>query len=81
VECTWFWSWEHDKSLNKGQQDLTKLNTKQAMYVEGLYPKSMHMALVGIYHHWGVLWHYGFIIFYQKQILQARWLEPVGFLS
>jgi hypothetical protein len=27
VECTWYWSWEHDKSLNKGQQDLTKLNT------------------------------------------------------
>ena len=25
--CTWSWSWEHDKSLNKGQQDLTKLNT------------------------------------------------------
>jgi hypothetical protein len=27
------------------------------------------------------MWHYGFIIFYQKQILQAPWLEPVGFLS
>jgi hypothetical protein len=25
--CMWSWSWEHDKSLNKGQQDLTKLNT------------------------------------------------------
>jgi hypothetical protein len=25
--CTWSWSWEHDKSLNKGQEDLTKLNT------------------------------------------------------
>jgi hypothetical protein len=24
---TWSWSWEHDKSLNKGQQDWTKLNT------------------------------------------------------
>ena len=52
--CAWSWSWEHDKSLNKGQQDLTKLNTKQATYVEGLYPTSTYMALVGIYHHWGV---------------------------
>jgi hypothetical protein len=26
-------------------------------------------------------WHYDFIIFYQKQILQAPLLEPVGFLS
>ena len=25
--CTWSWSWEHDKSLNKDQQDLNKLNT------------------------------------------------------
>jgi hypothetical protein len=25
--CMWSWSWEHDKSLNKGQQDLIKLNT------------------------------------------------------
>ena len=25
----------HDKSLNKGQQDLTKLNTEQATYAEG----------------------------------------------
>jgi hypothetical protein len=25
--CMWSWSWEHDKFLNKGQQDLTKLNT------------------------------------------------------
>ena len=26
------------------------------------------------------MWHYGFIIFLSKQILQAPWLEPVGFL-
>jgi hypothetical protein len=31
--CTWFWSWEHDKSLNKGQQDLTKLNTKNKQHM------------------------------------------------
>ena len=54
VACTWSCSWEHDKSLNKGQQDLTKHNTKQAAYVESLYPTSTYMALVGIYHHWGV---------------------------
>ena len=24
--CTWSWSWKHDNLLNKGQQDLTKLN-------------------------------------------------------
>jgi hypothetical protein len=41
----------HDKSLNNGQQDLTKLNTKQAAYAKGLCPISMHMALVGIYHY------------------------------
>ena len=29
-------SWEHDKSLNKGQQDLTRLNTKQAACVESI---------------------------------------------
>ena len=38
-------------SMINSQQDLTKLNTKQAAYVKGLYPKSTCMALVGIYHH------------------------------
>jgi hypothetical protein len=27
-QCTWSWSWEHDKFLNTGQQSLIKLNTK-----------------------------------------------------
>ena len=55
VACMWSWSWEHDKSLNKGQQDLTKLNTKQVAFVEGLNHERAYMALVGIYHHWGTL--------------------------
>jgi hypothetical protein len=38
-------------SLNKDQQDLIKLNTKQAAYVEGLNHERAYMALVGIYHH------------------------------
>ena len=37
--------------LNKGQQDLIKLNTKQAAYMEGLSYERAYMALVGIYHH------------------------------
>ena len=37
--------------INLSISVLTKLNTKQVAYVEGLYPKSTYMALVGIYHH------------------------------
>jgi hypothetical protein len=36
---------------NKGQQDLTKLNTKKAAYVESLYHERTYMTLVEICHH------------------------------
>ena len=38
-------SWEHDKSLNKGQQDLTRLNTKQAACVESIKNPVKHIWL------------------------------------
>jgi hypothetical protein len=80
--CTWSWSWEHDKSLNKGQQDLTKLNTT-ASSICGWFDtcKMLYSALVGITHQMRSMWYYGFISFLSKQILQVLWLETVGFLS
>ena len=38
-------SWEHDKSLNKGQQDLTRLDTKQAAHVESIKNHVKHIWL------------------------------------
>ena len=41
-------SWEHDKSLNKGQQDLTKLNAeKSSIYIWAFKLVTLDMALVG----------------------------------
>ena len=37
------------KSLNKDQQDLTKLNTKSIAYVESLYHVRSYMSLVGFF--------------------------------
>jgi hypothetical protein len=80
--CTWSWSWEHDKSLNKGQQDLTKLNTITSSVCRRVETcKMLYLALVGITHQMRSMWYYGFIIFLSKQILQALWIEMVGFLS
>jgi hypothetical protein len=80
--CTWSWSWKHDKSLNKGQQDLTKLNTT-ASNICGRFDtcKMLYLALVGIAHQMRSMWNYGFITFLPKQILQALWIETIGFLS
>jgi hypothetical protein len=49
--CTGSLSWEYDKSLNKGQQDLTKLNTI-ASSICGRFDtsKMLYSALVGIAH-------------------------------
>jgi hypothetical protein len=80
VECTWSWSWEHDKSLNKGQQDMTKLNTITSNLCRGLeFCKMPYLVLVGIAHQLRSMWYYGFI-FLTKQILQVLWIEMVGFL-
>ena len=79
--CTWSWSWEHDKSLNKGQQDLTKLNTITSSICGRLETCEMsYLALVGIAHQLRSMWYYGFIIFLSKQILQVLQIEMVGFL-
>ena len=81
VECTWSWSWEQDKSLNKGQQDLTKLNTITSSVCRRLKTCYMlYLALVGIAHQLRSMWYYGFIIFLSKQILQVLRIEMVGFL-
>ena len=79
--CTWSWSWEHDKSLNKGRQDLTKLNTITSSLCRRLETcKMSHLTLVGISHQLRSMWYCGFI-FLSKQILQVLWIETVGFLS
>jgi len=80
--CTWSWSWEHDKSFNKDQQDLTKLNTTTSSICGRLETcKMLYLALVGVAHQMRSMWYYGFITFLSKQILQALWIEMVGFLS
>ena len=82
VECTWSWSWEYDKSINKDQQDLTKLNTITSSLCRRLEScKISYLALVGIVHQMRSMWYYGFITFLSKQILQVLWIEMVGFLS
>ena len=64
VERTWSCSWEHDKSLNKGQQDLTKLNTITSSLCRRLETcKMLYLALVGIAHQMRSMWYYGFITF------------------
>jgi hypothetical protein len=64
--CMWSWSWEHDKSLNKSQQDLTKLNTITSSICGRLETcKMSYLALVGITHQLRSMWYYGFIPFYQ----------------
>jgi hypothetical protein len=79
--CMWSWSWEHNKSLNKGQQDLTKLNTTSSS-ICGRFDtcKMLYLALVGIAHQMRSMWYYAFITFLSKQILQALWTEMVRFL-
>jgi hypothetical protein len=80
--CTWFWSWEHDKSLNKSQQDLIKLNTITSSLCRRLETcKMSYLVLVGIIHQMRSMWYYGFIAFFSKQILQVLRIEMVGFLS
>ena len=80
--CMWSWSWEHDKSFNKGQQGLTKLNTITSNICGRLETcKMSYLALVGIAHQLRSMWYYGFITFLSKQILQVLWIETVGFLS
>ena len=80
--CTWSWSWEHDKSLKKGQQDLTKLNAIISSVCRRLETCRMtYLALVGIVHQLRSMWQYDFIIFLSKQIIQVLWIETVGFLS
>ena len=60
--CTWSWSWEHDKSFNKDQQDLTKLNTITSNICGRLETcKMSYLALVGIAHQLRSMWYYGFI--------------------
>ena len=81
MECTRSWSWEHDKSLNKGQQDLIKLNTITSSVCGRLETcKILYLALVEIVHQMRSMWYYGFI-FLSKQILRVLWIELVGFLS
>ena len=80
--CTWSWSWKHDKSLNKGQQDLTKLNTITSNICGRL--ETLQDVKFGFgwnsspIEEYVILW---FITFLSKQILQALWIEMVGFLS
>jgi hypothetical protein len=74
--CMWSWSWEHDKSLNKGQQDLTKLNTITSSLCRSLKTcKMLYLVLVEIAHQLRSMWYYGFISFLSKQILQVLWIE------
>ena len=81
--CMWYLSWEHDKSLNKGQQDLIKLNTIKSSLCSGL--KTCKMSNFGLgrncspIEEYVLLWFYN--IFLSKQILQVLWIETVGFLS
>ena len=78
----WSWSWEHDKSLNKGQQDLTKLNTMTSSMCGRFEScKILFLALVGIAHQMRSMLYYGFMTFLSKQILQVLWIEMIGFLS
>jgi hypothetical protein len=80
--CMWSWSLKHDKSLNKSQQDLTKLNTITSSVCGRLGTfKISYLALVGILHQLRSKWYYSFIKFSSKQILQVLWIETVGFLS
>ena len=70
------------KSLNKCQQNLTKLNTITSSLCRRLETcKMLYLALVGIAHQLRNMWYYGFISFLSKQILQVLWIEMVGFLS
>jgi len=65
--CMWSWSWEHDKSLNKGQQDLTKLNTITSSVCGRLETcKMLYLALVGIAHQLRSMLYYGFITIFVK---------------
>jgi hypothetical protein len=67
VECTWSWSWEHDKSLDKGQQDLTKLNTITSSICVRLETyKISYLALIGIAHQLRSMWNYDFITIFIK---------------
>ena len=82
MDCTWSWSWEHDKSLDNGRQNLTKLNTKTSSVRGRLKTCYMlYLALLGIAQQMRSMWYYGFIVFLSKQILQVLWIETVGFLS
>jgi hypothetical protein len=47
VECTWSWSWEHDKFLNKGHKVWSNSIQTQVEYVEDL--SILYLALVGHY--------------------------------
>jgi hypothetical protein len=80
--CTLSWSWKHDKSFNKGQQDLTKLNTITSSICRRVATcKMLYLALVGITHQMRSMWYNGFTTFLSKQILQVLLIEMVGFLS
>jgi len=77
--CTLSWSWEHDKFLNKGQQDLTKFNAKASSICIRFSHVSLDMALVQIFSPLKSMWSYGFWHFIKKKILQLLWIEKVGF--
>jgi hypothetical protein len=48
------WSWMHDENLNKGHNNLTKLNVKiSSIWLRFCIMEYCHMALVGIIIIWG----------------------------
>ena len=55
--CTWSWS-QSMKRLLLGSQNLTKLNKVTSSIWIGFFFNTHHMALVGIYHHWGTCLYY-----------------------
>jgi hypothetical protein len=44
VECMWFWSWKHDKFLNKGHKVWPNSIQTQVVYIESL--SILYMALI-----------------------------------
>jgi hypothetical protein len=70
VACTWSWSWDHDKFLNKGQHDLTKLNTIASNLCRKLVSSKL-CIWVGIFHHWGSVHFHSF----QNRTLEIIQLE------
>ena len=64
--CTWSWSWEHDKSLNKGQQDLTKTQHKVSSICGKFVSWKIIYGFGRKFLPLRSMWHYGFMTFLSK---------------